>query len=35
MEGILKKIERQYIDVKETDKAKFNIIISETNYDIE
>lgn len=35
MEAILKKIERQYIDVKETDKAKFNIIVSDSNYDIE
>lgn len=35
MEAILKKIERQYIDVKETDKAKFNVIVSDSNYDIE
>lgn len=35
MESVLKKIEKQYIDVRETDKVKFNVIVSDTNYELE
>lgn len=35
MDGVLKKIERQYLDVREAEKVKFNIIVNDSNYDIE
>lgn len=35
MDGVLRKIERQYLEVRECEKVKFNIIMNESNYDIE
>jgi len=35
MEGVLKKIERQYVDIKEIEKAKFNVIVSDVHHETE